>query len=230
MPRPPHARPPASSCDAASSSNTRLNTGPTRWSRWSGRYDRPVAAEPDPGAPLEDVRSTRPYILSPTTIKTVARRLASVLALATIDIGGLMLGLYAALALRSLLFDPKPILWGLLWDHETNWLAFLILLLVLVFWQAGLYAPRELPEGTGRGVPSVLLVAALSLAFAIGTGQPFTTFGLYVVAAILVSAVISVLRASYELATGVLLRAAGVTRNVALVGEPDQRAHLRESL
>ena len=34
-----------------------------------------------------------------------------------------MLGLYAALALRSLLVDPKPILWGLLWDHETSWLA-----------------------------------------------------------------------------------------------------------
>jgi exopolysaccharide biosynthesis polyprenyl glycosylphosphotransferase len=189
-----------------------------------------VAAEPDLGTPLEDVRSTRPYILTPTTIKTVARRMASVLALATIDIGGLVLGLYAALALRSLLFDPKPILWGLLWNHETDWLAFLILLLVLVFWQAGLYAPRELREGTGRVVPSVLLVAALSLAFAIGTGQHFTTFGLYVVAAIFVATLIGVFRGSYELITGHLLRAAGVRRRALLVGEPAQRHHLRETL
>ena len=80
-------------------------------------------------------------------LKTLGRRLASVVCLIAIDIAGLVIGLYAALALRSLIFDPKPILWGLLWDHETSWLAFLILLLVLVFWQAGLYAPRETREG-----------------------------------------------------------------------------------
>ena len=131
------------------------------------------------------------------------RRIGSAVALVTIDIAGLVLGLYAALAFRSLLFDPKPILWGLLWDHETDWLAFLILLLVLVFWQARLYAPREVREGAGRVVPSVFLVAALALAFAIGTGQHFTTFGLYLVAATLVSLFIALFRSSYELATGI---------------------------
>ena len=98
---------------------------------------------------VEDVRSARPYFLAPTPLKTIARRIGSALALVTIDIAGLVLGLFAALAFRSLLFDPKPILWGLLWDHETDWLAFLILLLILVFWQARLYAPREIREGAG---------------------------------------------------------------------------------
>jgi hypothetical protein len=63
--------------------------------------------------------------------------------LATIDIAGLVLGVYMALALRAVLVDPHPVLWGLLWDEETNWLPFLILILILVFWQASLYAPRE---------------------------------------------------------------------------------------
>ena len=132
-----------------------------------------MAAEPDPGTPepVEDVRSTRPSILSPPPLKTLARRLASVLALATIDIAGLVIRLYLALALRAVIVDPKPVLWGLLWDHERDWIAFLILLLVLVFWQAGLYKPRETREGAARVVPSVFLVAALSLAFAIGTGE-----------------------------------------------------------
>ena len=141
-----------------------------------------MAAEPENGEPVADARSSRPYILSPMPLKTLARRLASVVCLIAIDIAGLVIGLYAALALRSLIVDPKPILWGLLWDHETSWLAFLILLLVLVFWQAGLYKPRETREAAARVVPSVILVAALSLAFAIGTGQHFTTFGLYVAA------------------------------------------------
>ncbi len=181
-------------------------------------------------AAFEDVRFGRPYFLSLASWKAIGRRLASVIALMFVDIGGLVLGLYAALALRAFFFDPLPILWGLLWDQERDWLAFLILLLVLVFWQARLYAPREAREGAGRVVPSVFLVAALSLAFAIGTGQHFTTFGLYVVAAAFVAAVIALFRTSYELFTGVLLRAAGVTRKAAIVGEAEQTSHLRETL
>jgi exopolysaccharide biosynthesis polyprenyl glycosylphosphotransferase len=191
-----------------------------------------VAAEPEPGTPepVEDVRSTRPYLLSPASLKTLARRLASVLALATIDVGGLVIGLYFALALRAVIVDPKPVLWGLLWDHERDWLAFLILLLILVFWQAGLYKPRETREGAARVVPSVFLVAALSLAFAIGTGQHFTTFGLYVAGALIVALMIGVFRGSYEMITGLLLHAAGVRRKALLVGDEPQRTHLRETL
>ncbi len=191
-----------------------------------GLPGRPVK----PAARFEDVRFGRPYFLSVAPWKTIARRLASIAALVVIDIVGLVLGLYAALALRSVILDPQPILWGLLWDHEATWLPFLILLLLLVFWQARLYAAREGREGAGRVVPSVFLVAALSLAFAIGTGQHFTTFGLYVVAAAFTAAVIALFRASYQVFTGVLLRSAGVTRKAALVGEPELTSHLRETL
>ena len=184
----------------------------------------------DPAAIVEDVRSGRPYLLSLSSFRAFGRRLVSVAILATIDIGGLILGLYAALALRAALFEPKPVLWGLLWTNETNWLAFLILLLMLVFWQARLYAPREVRERPGRVVPSVFLVAALSLVFAIGTGQHFTTFGLYIVGAVFVSATIGVLRSSYEMLTGLALSAVGVRRRAVIVGDAGQRAHLRSSL
>jgi exopolysaccharide biosynthesis polyprenyl glycosylphosphotransferase len=199
-------------------------------------YDRAVAAEPQTDEPapspppVEDVRAIRPYVLSRAQLRTWTRRLASIAALATIDVIGLVVGLYAALALRSLVFDPKPILWGLLWDHETSWLAFLILLLILVFWQAGLYRPRETREAAARVVSSVLLVALLSLVFAIGTGQHFTTFGLYLVASLFVATLIGALRGSYETVTGMLLRRSGVRRKALLVGDRAQRAHLRETL
>jgi len=180
--------------------------------------------------PPEDVRAHRPYFLSPTPFKSFGRRLVSIVALVVIDISGLVIGLYIALTLRALVFDPKPILWGLLWDHESEWLAFLILLLLLVFWRAGLYAPRELREGAGRVVPSVFLVALLALLFAIGTDQHFTTFGLYIVAAIVVSAFIALFRASYESASGYVMRQVGVRRRAVIVGEPAARAHLRVTL
>jgi len=178
---------------------------------------------------VEDVRAAKPYLLSSSPFKSGLRRLGSILALMTIDVGGLVIGLYLALALRAYVLG-HPVLWGLLWDQETDWLAFLILVLVLVFWRAGLYAPRELREGVGRVVPSVLLVAALSLAFAIGTGQHFTTFGLYVAGGVFVATLIAVFRASYELVTGTALSLAGVRRRALLVGTQEARDHLRNSL
>ena len=185
-------------------------------------YDHPVQ--------VEDIRSARPYLLTRSPLKTLGRRAASIGVLVIIDLAGLVIGVYLALALRSLIRDPKPILWNLLWNHETDWLPFLILLLLLVFSRNGLYGPRELREGAGRIVPSVLLVAALSLAFAIGTGQHFTTFGLYVATAFFVAVLISIFRWSYETATGSLMRSFGVRRKALLVGDPEQVAHLRSSL
>jgi exopolysaccharide biosynthesis polyprenyl glycosylphosphotransferase len=178
----------------------------------------------------EDVRAARPYFLTTSPIKAGLRRLVSILALLTIDVVGLVIGLYGALALRAYTFDPHPVIWGLLWDQEVKWLPFLILLLVLVFWRAGLYAPRELREGVGRVLPSVLLVAALALAFAIGTGQHFTTFGLYIVGALFVASLVATFRASYELLTGLVLHRVGVRRRALLVGPPEGREHLRHSL
>ena len=196
--------------------------------------ERPVRDAPVSPAELspvpEDVRAARPYLLAPTPLKWIVRRVASIILLAVIDISGLVLGLFLALAVRAVVVDPKPVLWGLLWDQETNWLTFLVLLQGLVFWQARLYAPREVREGAARVVPSVFLVALLALVFAIGTGQHFTTFGLYVVGAVIVSVLIALFRTCYESLTEVLLRASGVRRHTVLVGEPDQRSHLRHSL
>jgi exopolysaccharide biosynthesis polyprenyl glycosylphosphotransferase len=186
--------------------------------------------EETPAQPAEDIRSARPYLFTRSPLKTLARRAASIAALVVIDLSGLVIGVYLALALRSEIVDPKPILWNLLWTHETDWLPFLILLLLLVFSRNRLYAPRELREGAGRIVPSVFLVALLSLAFAIGTGQHFTTFGLYVAGFVFVAVLISVFRWSYETATGSVMRSYGVRRKALLYGEPDQVDRLRESL
>ena len=118
-----------------------------------------------------------------------------------------------------------------LWSLETDWLAFLILLLgVSSSGETGLHGPRELREGSGKVVASVVLVAVLTLVFAIGTGQHITTFGLYIVGGLCVATTISLLRWSYETLSGVFLRSLGVRRRVLLVGDPGQIAHLRATL
>jgi exopolysaccharide biosynthesis polyprenyl glycosylphosphotransferase len=145
-------------------------------------------------------------------------------------VGGLACSLYLALVLRELYYGERPILWGLPWNAEAEWLPFLALVTVLVFWQAGLYAPREQRAGAGRIVSSLLLVTVITLAFAVGTGYHHTTFGLYVTAFVLTVLVICGLRGAYELVTRDVWRLAGVRRRAVLLGPADKIVDLRRAL
>ena len=121
--------------------------------------------------PVEDARSARPYLLRRSPLEAFARRLLSVVALVALDVA--RSDDRAVCRARPPLryrYRP-PILWTPLWDEETDWLLFLILVTMLVFWRNGLYRPRELRGGVGRVVQSVALVTALALAFAIGTAS-----------------------------------------------------------
>ena len=127
-----------------------------------------------PATPSTDIRATRPYLLSGTPIRAAARRIASAMTLVFLDIAGLALGLYAALALREL-YHGKDLLWGILWKAEQEWLPFVALVTLLVFWKAGLYADRERRAGGGRVISSLVLSALLVVAFALG--HPFGATG-----------------------------------------------------
>jgi exopolysaccharide biosynthesis polyprenyl glycosylphosphotransferase len=176
-----------------------------------------------------DIRRAR-LLPSRHHLRSLARRLASVIALAMIDVGGLAVALYLALVLRELYYGDRPILWGLPWRAEQDWLPFLAVITVLVFWHNGLYAAREARSGAGRVVSSLVLVTVITLAFAIGTGYHHTTFGLYVTAFVLSAAVIGGLRAAYELVTRDVWRLAGVRRRAVLLGENDRLVDLRRAL
>jgi exopolysaccharide biosynthesis polyprenyl glycosylphosphotransferase len=147
-----------------------------------------------------------------------------------LDLVGLVLGIYGALTLRDLVYGTGTPLWGLIWKTEADWLPFLTLITVLVFWQAGLYAERERRAGFGRIVASLTLVAVITLIFARGSGHPFRSYGLAPTAVLLASICIGLLRGSYEVVTGDLLKFAGVRRRAILVGEGESLARLRRTL
>jgi exopolysaccharide biosynthesis polyprenyl glycosylphosphotransferase len=191
---------------------------------------KPAAPVESRSAPVEDIRSARPYLLSRTTLVAVVRRLASVAALVAVDLLGLVLGVFVALILREAYLGEWPPLWGILWDTETNWLPFLTVVTVLVFWVGGLYRRRELRTGLGQVVFSLVLVAVITLAFGLGTGYHFTTYGLTPTALVLTALFIGILRASYDVLTRDVLRLTGARRRTVLVGEGDQLAELRRSL
>lgn len=118
----------------------------------------------------------------------------------------------------------------MLWRAETDWLPFVALITVLIFAQAGLYKHREARAGMGRVFGSLTLVAVLALAFGVGIGHEFTTFGLAPTAVITATIFVALLRGSYEIVSGELLRRAGVRRRAILVGAGHELRSLPEKL
>jgi exopolysaccharide biosynthesis polyprenyl glycosylphosphotransferase len=176
-----------------------------------------------------DIRAHRFPDVVGRSIRTVGRRGLSVASLLVLDLSGLTLGLYSALVVRALYYD-ETLLTGVLWRAETDWLPFLSLITVLLFWRAGLYAERERRAGMGRIASSLVLVSVIALAFGVGTGNDFRTFGLAPTALVTCALFIGLLRASYEVLSAELLRRAGVRRRAILVGPGPDLADLRQKL
>jgi exopolysaccharide biosynthesis polyprenyl glycosylphosphotransferase len=177
-----------------------------------------------------DIRAARPYFLTRSPLKALVRRAASIALLVLLDVCGVALGLFFALALREIYYGNTPLLWGLLWEAEKAWLPFVALVTVLVFWRAELYAPREQRAGLGRIISSVFVIAVLTLAFAVGVGHEFSTYGLVPTAAVLTICLVGLLRAAYEQVTSEVLQLTGASRQALLVGDAKELDHLRDVL
>ena len=182
------------------------------------------------GSPLRDVRAKRPSLLVPRSALRFVRRAASVTSLVFLDVAGLALGIYAALVLRELYLGKGTPLWGLLWEAEADWLPFVTLVTVLVFWQRGLYAEREQRAGFGAVLSSIVLVAVLTVAFAAGSGHEFGSYLFAPTAVALTAVFVGLLRSSYEVVSGILLRAAGIRRRAVLVGAGEELERLHAAL
>ncbi len=147
-----------------------------------------------------------------------------------LDIAGLALGLMAALVIRTIVYG-SPVFWSILWSAgAAEWLPFLAPITVLVFLQAGLYAPRERRSGAGRIVSSLVLVALIVLAFGIGTSYDFTSSGLIPTAVVTCAVAIGLLRAAYDSAALELLKAFGARRRIVLVGAGEGLHRLQREL
>ena len=190
----------------------------------------PARSGPPATLPAADVRSSRIYLFSRGPLQAVLRRTLSIGALVVLDVVGLALGLYLALVLRQVVYGEEEIFWSLLWTQESEWLKFLVPITVLVFLQAGLYAPRERRAGPGRLVAAIVTVALIVLAFGLGTGYDFTTYGLIPTAAVACALAIGLLRAAYGSVSLEAMKVGGIRRRVVLVGDGSSLARLYRQL
>jgi exopolysaccharide biosynthesis polyprenyl glycosylphosphotransferase len=186
--------------------------------------------EPALSARDRDVRAARPYVLARAPLRTFVRRVLGIATLASLDAVGLALGLYAALVVRNLIYGDE-IFWSLLWETgPREWLPFLLPITWLVFWQAGLYAPRERRSGLGRVASSLVLVAAITLAFGLGTDYDFSTSGLIPTSFVTCTILIGLLRAAYDSFTAELQRLLRARPRALLLGEGESLATLTRLL
>jgi exopolysaccharide biosynthesis polyprenyl glycosylphosphotransferase len=170
-------------------------------------------------------------------IRLVRRRTLSALStlgatavLVGFDVCGLIAGVYAALALRELVRGGTPVRWNTIWSTETEWLPFLALVMVLVFSRDGLYGPRERRTGFASLLKSLTVVGVLTVAFAVGAGHQFHTYGAIPTAIVFSAAFVGGLRIGYDVAARSLLKLAHVHRRVLLLGSGESLAHLGQAL
>jgi exopolysaccharide biosynthesis polyprenyl glycosylphosphotransferase len=160
------------------------------------------------------------------------RRALSVLALMAIDVCGLALALYAALA-TARLARGDPLSPGIIWLAEGSWLPFIALIVCLVFASNGLYRAREVRPTGAKVFSSLALATVIVLLFAIAVHHQARTYSLFWVTFVYSAVLIATLRASYDSITLTLMRLLGIRRRTLLAGParalPDLNQALRQS-
>ncbi|MFN2617241.1 MAG: sugar transferase [Thermoleophilaceae bacterium] len=176
--------------------------------------------EPDVGLagalPQRDVRATRPLLLRGLLHFELLRRAARVAVLAALDVGGLYLAIWTALAIKALLRAPEQ--FDGTFNQAADTLPLAALVTLLLFARSGLYRDRPLRPGFSKVVTSLFQVTLVILVYAKIQGEQFQSY--YIFYGTLLFAVVYVagLRWAFEAASGWLLRAAGYRRRAALVG------------
>jgi len=163
-----------------------------------------------------DVRRKRPALLSFLLRWETVRRLVRVVSLLAIDVLGVYLAIFSALAVKALArgqFNLDSTLRG-----TEDLLAFASMLTVLLFARSSLYADRGERPGLTKIVSSLFQAAFIALAFSVVNGDHFTSYYVFYGSLLFALVYVSSLRFGYERLTGVLLRAAGYQRRAVLVG------------
>src|SRR5258708_29105911 len=205
------------------SSAPALSTRPARFPSTPSGAERPATARSvlsEVTARKEttdrDMRRKRPPALSFLLRMATARRLARVISLLALDFAGVALAIFTALLLKEAVHG-QVIVSRVLPGTERS-LPFAYLPTALLFARSGLYAARALRPGLSRIVGSLFQVAFVALIFAVVSGEHFSSFYIFYGSLAFALLYVSSLRAGYEAATGVLLRAAGYRRRAMLVG------------
>lgn len=157
------------------------------------------------------------------------RRAISVGLLLAVDLTAVILGIWAALAVK-LMLAGEAIDASAIWSTEQRALPLAALTTVLIFAKNGLYRPREQRGGSARILSSVALAAIIVAALVLIGGWRFDSFYIFYASWFFVSVAAVALRASYDSVTATALDAMDFQRRVLLVGPARLTAQIGEGL
>ena len=166
--------------------------------------------------PSRDVRARSAPAMGGLLRFETLRRLARVLTLAALDVGGMFLAIWTALAIKTVVLYPDFLSRTLAQTKDVAPLACLVML--LLFARSGLYRDRAQRPGFATVISSLFQVTVVILLYAVIEGFEFSSYYIFYGTLFFALVYVSLLRGLFEWLSGVLLRAAGYRRRAVLVG------------
>jgi exopolysaccharide biosynthesis polyprenyl glycosylphosphotransferase len=159
-------------------------------------------------------------VRSPLLRFETMRRLLRVLALFTIDVGGVLLAVWTALEIKLAVRGHSDL--SLAWGQAKDSAPLACLVTVLLFARSGLYSDRAVRPGFARIVASLFQVTLLILAFTTIQGHTFSSYYIFYGSLLFALLYVSGLRRVFDLVSGAILRASGYRRRAVIVGTGPQ--------
>jgi exopolysaccharide biosynthesis polyprenyl glycosylphosphotransferase len=182
----------------------------------SGLAKELTEVKPAVDLPDRDVRAARPLLLRSILRLELLRRAARVGTLALLDVAGLVLAIWTALVIKTLLQSPEHFDRTIDQTQDVAPLACLVML--LLFARSGLYRERSLRPGFATVIASLFQVTLVALVYAEIQGEHFSSYYIFYGSLFFALIYVSALRWVFERASGAILRAAGYRRRAVLVG------------
>ena len=181
--------------------------------------------------PPRDVRAGSVPLLKTALRFEALRRGARVVLLAGLDVAGMFLAIWTALAIKAAIRAP-----GILdqtFEQSKEYAPLACLVMLLLFARSGLYRDRGQRPGFATVASSLVQVTVVVALYAIIEGHEFSSYYIFYGSLFFALVYVSAFRWGFERVSGAVLRAAGYRRRAVLVGSGahiDAVAHaLRDS-
>jgi exopolysaccharide biosynthesis polyprenyl glycosylphosphotransferase len=172
----------------------------------------PPAAE----LPVRDVRAGSVPVLKGVLRFEALRRGSRVLTLAALDVAGMFLAIWTALAIKAALRAPGFL--GGTFDQAQQYAPLACLVMLLLFARSGLYRDRGQRPGFATVISALFQVTLVVLLYAVIEGHQFSSYYIFYGTLFFALVYVSAFRWAFERVSGAILRAAGYRRRAVLVG------------
>ncbi len=166
--------------------------------------------------PPRDMRAPRPFLLGALLRLEVARRLARLVTLASLDFLGLLLGIWTALEFKQAVRGGPGL--GFYFDQALDVAPLAALVMLLLFARSHLYADRNLRPGFSAVVACLFQTTAVIFLYAVVEGYEFQSYYIFYGGLFFALFYVAGLRFGFERLSFWLLKAAGYRRRAVLVG------------